>query len=133
MNILEQFMIPICIGIIYIGISPLPLVYHHPRALRIFLLIINPRPELPHIFLCVKSIIPPVGSLEEKIVQVNRVISSRFKVSGCRWILETKPTAITDCRIPIVFGTIFSRDEDNAERSSRSIHRCCRCILDDRN
>ena len=97
MVVLEEFMVPVRVRIVYICIASFPLVYHYPRPVRMFGNIVSAGPELLHVGFSIESVVPSVCGREEEVVEVYGVIASGLEFSGSGRLCPSEASAVTHC------------------------------------
>ena len=113
--VLEQFVIPIGIGIIYIGVTAFALVNHYPRACRVLGLVIASGPEFLHIFLCIERIILAVGGIVEQVIQIYGIITPGLEFGGGGRLLPANAAAVSHCRKSAALGSVLGGYENYTE------------------
>jgi hypothetical protein len=123
--ILEELMPPVRVGIVHIGVAACSLVNHDPGALGIFDSIIDTSPELSHIFFRVGGIVLTVVCTEEKVIEIDGIVTAGLKVSRRCRLLPTHAAGDLNSGITVLGGSGLGCNKDNTERSTGSVDCCC--------
>ena len=113
--VLKEFVIPVCIGVINIGVTAFALVNHHPRTFRVLGLVIASGPKFLHVLLGIEGVILAVGGIVEQVIQIYGVISPCLEFGGGRRLLPANAATVSHCRQAASLGSVLGSDEDHSE------------------
>ena len=110
-TVTEEFMIPVGVGIIKIGIPSVALVNHNPRTGRILPLVIDTGPKFLHVRLSVVCIIRTVRSTVEQVIEINGIISPGLKLGGSGRCFPTESAVYANCGHSISLCSVLGGHE----------------------
>ena len=130
LNVSEEKVPPVGVGIIVIYVASAFLTNGNPRAVRMFGLVVAADPELDHILIRIRCSIDAGIRLIEKVIDIDRVVTPCLEIGRNGRSGPSITSAICDCSLAVFIASALGCNEDYTVSSARSVDSGRGCILD---